>query len=343
MPIEFLSFPVQSGKTSWLDAKFGHRKDVFGFLTPGDPAHRVLRLLPTREEHPYAAAPGIPAIEIGRFRLDKRAFDHGLRQLHTGLNSPECRILIVDEIGPIEVRQRIGFAPGIDDFIAAARQRSDVTTYLVVRDYLLPEARIRWQLTKEPANRPEWFEKRPEPIGVVLAGGESRRMGRDKAFIERGGTPAYANAATLLAPHCSHVVVSGNGNYPPYAGMPDDPRFAGCGPLSGVLTAAQHHPGSPLFVLGVDYPHLKPEALERLKVAATLTGKSTCYRQVGGGKGDVEPLVALYSATDLAALEPWFASGRESLRKFLAACSGCELPHDPRIGLVSVDERRDLA
>ncbi|MFZ9084316.1 MAG: nitroreductase family protein, partial [Ilumatobacteraceae bacterium] len=45
----------------------------------GDPAHRVLRLLPTREEHPYAAAPGIPAIEIGRFRLDKRAFDHGLR------------------------------------------------------------------------------------------------------------------------------------------------------------------------------------------------------------------------------------------------------------------------
>ncbi len=338
MPIELLSFPVQSGKTTWLQEQFGQRSDVFGFLTPGDPAHRVLRLLPSGTEVPYAAAPGAPAIEIGRFRLNPNAFHQGLEHLMTALDHPECRILLVDELGPLEVRQNRGFAPGIDAFIQAAKAREDVVTFLVIRDFLLEEARQRWQLHAEPANRPELFEPLPPRVGLVLAGGESRRMGRDKAFLLRSGIPAYAHTAALLAPHCETLLISGPQEYPPFEGLPDAPEFAGCGPLSGVLSAAQRFPDHDLFVLGVDYPDLKPEALQRLTVGRMLTGKSTCFRQAEGD--GVEPLVAIYRKEDLAELRGWFAEGRESLRKFLEQCAVCALPHDPRLGVVSVDEPR---
>lgn len=345
MPIEFLSFPVQSGKTTWLATTFGGRADAFGFLTPGNSDGRALRLLPSGDEHPFAAAPGDPAIEIGRFRIDPRAFQIGLNQLHLGLNHPACRVLVADEIGPLELRQGRGFAPGLDGFIEQARRREDVVTYLVVRDFLLGEARARWRLEGAVVNDAALFRPLPPTVGVVLAGGESRRMGRDKAFIERGGQPAYALAAALLAPYCDGVLVSGRGVYPPLPALPDAPEFGGCGPLSGVLTAAARHPGAGLLVLGVDYPHLAPEAVERLVVAGMLSGRSVCYRQAGGDEGAVEPLVALYAAADLAELGAWHAAGRESLRAFLVERGACALPHDPRMGVVSVDGvgGRDLA
>ncbi len=54
----------------------------------------------------------------------------------------------------------------------------------------------------------------------------------------------------------------------------------------------------------------------------------------------MEPLVAIYRKEDLDELRGWFAEGRESLRKFLEQCAVCALPHDPRLGVVSVDEPR---
>ena len=343
MPIEFLSFPVRSGKTTWLTRRFGQRSDTFGFLTPGDPANRRLQLLPSGKELPYVAVPGAPAIEIGRFRLDPAVFDQGLNHLMAALDDPACRTILVDEIGPIEVRQNRGFAPGIHAFIHAARTREDVTTFLVVRDFLLDEARNRWQLHEAPVNRPELFDSVRPRVGLVLAGGESRRMGRDKAFIVRSGRPAYAHATELLTPHCTRIAVSGPKDYPPFERLPDAMEFAGCGPLSGVLTAAERFPEHDLFVLGVDYPDLKPEALERLAVGRMLTGKSTCFRQADGD--GLEPLVAIYRAEELVELRRWFEAGRESMRKFLEGCDVCALPYDARLGLVSVDAPggRDLA
>ena len=160
-------------------------------------------------------------------------------------------------------------------------------------------------------------------------------MGRDKAFLIRSGLPAYAHTAAQLAPHCEFVLVSGPREYPPFEGLPDAREFAGCGPMSGVLTAAERFPEHDLFVLGVDYPDLKPDALERLAVARMLTGKTACFRQADGE--GVEPLVTIYRAEDLVGLRAWFEGGRESMRKYLEQRAVCALPYDARLGLVSVD------
>jgi molybdopterin-guanine dinucleotide biosynthesis protein A len=340
MPVEILSFPVQAGKSTWLEEKFLGKPGVFGFITPGGASDRRLKVLPEGTETPYTAEPHAAAIEIGRFRLNPVAFDLGLNHVLNALHDPACNTILVDEVGPLEIRKGTGFAPGIDNFIAKAAQREDVKTYLVVRDFMLLEAQDKWGLHDARVNDPHLFRALPPCVGLVLAGGESKRMGTDKAMIEREGRPAYHHAAQLLATHCDHVLISGKSSYPPHRALPDHPDWAGSGPLSGVLTAAQEYPGHALLVLGVDYPDLNPMALQRLVSSALLSSRSICFKQTSDAAADLEPLVAFYSPEDLQALREWHGQGGRSLRRFLAERGACALPHDPRMGIVSVDTPR---
>ena len=51
----------------------------------------------------------------------------------------------------------------------------------------------------------------PDPLsGVVFAGGRSRRMGRDKAFLTIGGTTLVRRQVALLgAAGCNELLISG--------------------------------------------------------------------------------------------------------------------------------------
>lgn len=75
-------------------------------------------------------------------------------------------------------------------------------------------------------------------LGAVLAGGQSRRFGSDKALAELDGHTLLALAIDTLAGWCDHVVVIGRAQAPAPT-LPDWPR-AGMGPLGG-LAAAMHY------------------------------------------------------------------------------------------------------
>jgi len=83
--------------------------------------------------------------------------------------------------------------------------------------------------------------------GLVLAGGESRRMGSDKALIPIQGKPAFLYFAELLTPFCETVYVSCRttqqltlGDDPTIVGLFDRPAHAGRGPMSGILSYLSH-------------------------------------------------------------------------------------------------------
>ncbi len=75
-------------------------------------------------------------------------------------------------------------------------------------------------------------------LGAVLAGGQSRRFGGDKALAELGGRTLLDRAVATLTRQCAGVVVAGRTTAP--AAVVADRPAAGMGPLGG-LNGALHH------------------------------------------------------------------------------------------------------
>lgn len=90
-------------------------------------------------------------------------------------------------------------------------------------------------------------------IGVVLAGGRSRRMGRDKALLDWQGKTWLEHAIERFhTAGIPRVVVSGA--HPGHSGIPD--LHADAGPLAGLHAVARAHPDRWLVVVPVDMPML---------------------------------------------------------------------------------------
>ncbi|WP_370137409.1 molybdenum cofactor guanylyltransferase [Alteromonas sp.] len=116
-------------------------------------------------------------------------------------------------------------------------------------------------------------------IGLVLAGGQSRRMGQDKALMRYQGRTLIDNASLLLqSASCDKVLISRNA-----PGFLND-KIEDAGPLSGVhavldaLSQSDNHNGNPceLLVLPVDMPQMTPELL-RILVSRGREAEKACY------------------------------------------------------------------
>lgn len=98
-------------------------------------------------------------------------------------------------------------------------------------------------------------------VGVVLAGGKSSRMGKDKALLEYGGRSLIKRAERLLNDAgASRVLISRNDTSNPKY-LPD--IYPNCGPMSG-LHAAMMETKLPLLIVPVDMPMLTSEMLRCL-------------------------------------------------------------------------------
>lgn len=142
------------------------------------------------------------------------------------------------------------------------------------------------------------------PVGLVLAGGESRRLGSDKARLEGAALPL--GAAERLAPVCAEVAVADRGRelVPGRRSLADG---AGRGPAAGILGAAAAYPGQALLVLACDLPRI-PAAL-----LAELARSEAADWAIPRWEGGLEPLCALYGPAALAALAARVREGRLSL------------------------------
>ncbi|UZK67275.1 molybdenum cofactor guanylyltransferase [Sphingomonas sp. M1-B02] len=101
-------------------------------------------------------------------------------------------------------------------------------------------------------------------LGVVLARGQSRRFGSDKAAALLGGCPLLNHALQALRPHCDSVAIAGRGSMLALA-LPDWPT-PGMGPLGGLAAGLRYacdHGFDQLLSLPVDCAHL-PANLRRL-------------------------------------------------------------------------------
>ena len=98
----------------------------------------------------------------------------------------------------------------------------------------------------------------PTFSGAVLAGGRSRRMGRDKAFLEHEGRPLAGIARSALLEAGAAEVLSVGGDCERlerlgFTAIPDE--VPGEGPLGGLLTALRAAESRWVAVLSCDLPH----------------------------------------------------------------------------------------
>ena len=153
-----------------------------------------------------------------------------------------------------------------------------------------------------------------EIFGLVLAGGRSRRMGRDKAFLPLKGQSLVVHVLELTRQICPQVFISlrpeqeasiksaelGGAN-----AIHD--QFGEIGPLGGILSAFKEYPENPWLVLAVDLPCLDRNTLEYLVAHRDPEKPFTAYR----GRDDLpEPLCAIYEPQSRDILMNYFKNSR---------------------------------
>jgi len=153
--------------------------------------------------------------------------------------------------------------------------------------------------------------------GLVLAGGDSRRMGADKAGLQLDGTTMLERAVAQLLTLISDVHVSVRARDPlreQFNCIED--TVAVRGPAAGILSAHRHYPQCAWLVLACDMPGVDAGVLEQLLAARSSAHAATCWQ---GEDGQAEPLCAVYEPATLAAfLRAVAAGGSASPRDWLA-------------------------
>lgn len=103
------------------------------------------------------------------------------------------------------------------------------------------------------------------PHGFVLAGGQSRRMGRDKAMLQFDGQPLLVRQLNLLRPYVGSVAVLGSAGAYDFLTDPVLPdQMPGRGPLAAILTGLGHSCVDWSIFIACDMPLLQSEFIELL-------------------------------------------------------------------------------
>ena len=159
----------------------------------------------------------------------------------------------------------------------------------------------------------------PTLFGLILAGGASTRMQRDKAALQYHGKSQLEWAFELVSQVCAATFVSirpdqrNDAARAPFPQIVD--REPGAGPLAGISAALQEHPKAAWLVVACDLPFLTEDTLRHLIANRDPQRLATAYRSAHDGLP--EPLCAVWEP---AAREPalaHLANGKQCPRKFL--------------------------
>lgn len=154
--------------------------------------------------------------------------------------------------------------------------------------------------------------------GVVLAGGQARRMGeRDKGLIEFRRRPLVAYALDTLAGITGQICISANRHLPEYQrfGYPviADGREGFDGPLAGILAAMQQSNADILLVLPCDSPLIKTRHL--LRLLGSLQADRDIAVAFDGER--LHPVVMALKTSLRKSLADYLASGERKLQHWL--------------------------
>jgi molybdopterin-guanine dinucleotide biosynthesis protein A len=166
----------------------------------------------------------------------------------------------------------------------------------------------------------------PAVNALILTGGFSQRMGRDKSMVEYYGKPHYK----WLSEQCRNL------GLPVFFSCREEQReqFAmeGCGvitdrllhtgPLGGIASAFMHDPAAAWLAIACDMPGLDMEGIGALLRARSMSHFATCFAEEAGRP---EPLAAIWEPVIYPRLMQFIAQGVDCPRSVLRKSSIAEL------------------
>lgn len=189
----------------------------------------------------------------------------------------------------------------------------------------------------------EMSKKTPPVNGLVLVGGRSLRMGRDKGAIVWHGKPQREHLADLLQSLCNEVFISCRPEQvdelkSAYPTLPD--TFSELGPYGAILSAFRQNPNCAWLVVACDLPLLDGATLDFLLKNRQPRRVATAFESPFDKMP--EPLIALWEPKSYAILLSFLAQGYSCPRKVLLNSNSLILQAPNPAALTNVNTPEEL-
>lgn len=230
------------------------------------------------------------------------------------------QIVLLDPEKEASINKRIGQISDVQFFV---KLTNDIEPFQLIKDKFPNWNEIPSYGIGEVENITKHISKIvsetiPSIKGLVLTGGKSARMGKDKSELEYHGKPQKEFVKELLENQDFETYYSVRDFSTPLE-MTDQnaikDAFFNLGPFGGICSAFQKDPNSAWFVLATDLPFVNKELVKLLlerrnpaKVATAVKGK---------GKQFPEPLIAVFEPKAYPILLQFLAQGYSCPRKML--------------------------
>jgi molybdopterin-guanine dinucleotide biosynthesis protein A len=167
-------------------------------------------------------------------------------------------------------------------------------------------------------------------LGVILAGGQSRRFGGgDKGFADLDGRPVLSHVIERFRPQIGRLILNANGDLSRFATfgleVVADREIPGQGPLSGILTALEwakrHAPDcTAVATVSTDVPFLAPNLIQRLEAER---GDRVAIAVSAGRR---HPTIAIWPLTSREAVADALQRGALSVDALAAELNAVAVP-----------------
>jgi molybdopterin-guanine dinucleotide biosynthesis protein A len=157
-----------------------------------------------------------------------------------------------------------------------------------------------------------------EATAIIMAGGDSARMGRDKSMLLIEGQPMIKHILSRLRPHFNQILISSNDiskySFLGVEVVPD--KVTGQGPLGGIASALKASANELNFVTACDIPQVDTVLMKMM--LRDCSDFDAVVPRIG--LSQYEPLFAVYKKGTLAAIEAALLSGNNRIIDALNSC-----------------------
>ena len=251
-----------------------------------------------------------------------------------------AQVVVIDPAKENSLRKRVAQLSDVQLILLAdgATQVFDFVENALPNSATVPRLRLN-----DTEGIVRFFEEKmqdstPLVNGLVLAGGRSLRMGRDKGSMVWHGKPQREYTADLLRPICSEVFISCRsdqevGLETAYPTLPD--TFAELGPYGAILSAFRHNPNCAWLVVACDLPLLDAATLHFLLENRQPRRVATAFQSPHDQMP--EPLITIWEPKSYAVLLSFLAQGYSCPRKVLLHADTLILPAPDPAALTNVN------